>query len=48
MIVCRQQRHKKGSMRGYIAMIAVDKDYRKKQIGMCEALSEKPDEFARG
>lgn len=36
VIVCRQQRHKKGAMRGYIAMIAVDKEHRKKNIGVEE------------
>ncbi|UYV64772.1 NAA30 [Cordylochernes scorpioides] len=32
-IVCKLDVHKKQSRRGYIAMLAVDQDYRKKRIG---------------
>lgn len=32
-IVCKLDEHKKGSYRGYIAMLAVDKEHRRKKIG---------------
>lgn len=32
-IVCKLDLHKKVVRRGYIAMLAVDKDYRRKKIG---------------
>lgn len=32
-IVCKLDMHKKMVRRGYIAMLAVDADYRRKQIG---------------
>ena len=32
-IVCKLDEHKKGSYRGYIAMLAVDKNHRRKKIG---------------
>ena len=33
-IVCKLDEHKKGSYRGYIAMLAVDKEHRRKKIGI--------------
>ena len=33
VIVCKAGQHKSGTVRGYIAMLAVDKEYRKRQIG---------------
>lgn len=33
-IVCKQDEHKGKSVRGYIAMLAVDGDFRGKGIGM--------------
>ena len=32
-IVCKLDVHKKGNYRGYIAMLAVDKEHRRKKIG---------------
>ena len=32
-IVCKLDVHKKGRFRGYIAMLAVDKEHRRKKIG---------------
>ena len=31
--MCKLDEHKKGSYRGYIAMLAVDKNHRRKKIG---------------
>ena len=33
-IVCKLDIHRYNSRRGYIAMLAVDKNYRKRRIGM--------------
>ena len=32
-VVCKLDMHKKGTIRGYIAMLAVDQRYRKRKIG---------------
>lgn len=32
VVVCKQERHKSGLMRGYIAMLSVRTDYRKRGI----------------
>jgi ribosomal protein S18 acetylase RimI-like enzyme len=41
VIICRQKRHKSGTMRGYIAMIAVDESYRKRSIGRWPAFQRR-------
>ncbi|EDQ85413.1 uncharacterized protein MONBRDRAFT_29305 [Monosiga brevicollis MX1] len=33
VVICRLTHHKSGTLRGYIGMLAVDKDYRKRGIG---------------
>ena len=39
-IVCKLDEHKKGSYRGYIAMLAVDKNHRRKKIGKISATDQ--------
>jgi GNAT superfamily N-acetyltransferase len=37
-IVCKLDRHRSTARRGYIAMLAVDQDYRRAGIGMLKSL----------